>query len=229
MSSSGRQEKSSKIRSLAPRVLITAGALLLGYVSYEYGNMLLQQRRLAHAWNAEQQRVEISRPSLRGAAAGLIRISAPEIGLDAIVVEGSDSNALALGPGHMENTAFPGQRGNAVIVAHRDTFFRRLYELQPGDHLNLQQGGQNFTYVVTGKKIVDDTDISVIKAGSGYDLTLITCYPEYYIGPAPQRLVVSAELAQKQAPQRHASLVAEKGKRPMKAKTIAHSVGAHSF
>lgn len=201
-------------------MLIAAGALVLGYVVYEYGSMYVQQRRLARLWNLEQQRVELKHPQLRGAAAGMIRISAPEIGLDAIVVEGSDQNALSLGPGHMENTAFPGQKGNVVVVAHRDTFFRRLYELQDGDSLTLQQSGRTYKYVVTGKKIVDDDDLSVVQPGSGFDLTLITCYPTYYIGPAPQRLIVNARLVQEPAPVQHGSEVVAKTKRASKGKAI---------
>jgi sortase A len=119
-----------------------------------------------------------------------MRISAPEIGLDAIVIEGSDLKALALGPGHMINTAWPGQTGNAVITGHRDTFFRRLDELSKGDALTVQRNGRSFTYEVTDKRIVQANDMSVVQPTSDAELTLITCSPAYSIGPAPERLVV---------------------------------------
>jgi sortase A len=112
------------------------------------------------------------------------------------VVEGTTHRDLLLGPGHIKSTAQPGAVGNAVITAHRDTFFRHIYELQKGDTVTVQRNGKLFQYAVTGKKIVSPTDVSVILPSSDNRLTLITCYPTYYIGPAPERLVVFSELVQ---------------------------------
>jgi sortase A len=120
----------------------------------------------------------------------------PKINMDAIVVEGSSRRALSDGPGHMKETAMPGEIGNAVITAHRDTFFRHIYELIKGDQIQVRRNGRTFTYEVTGKKIVMPEDLSVIKPTTDAQLTLITCYPTYYIGPAPKRLVVFSKLTQ---------------------------------
>ena len=116
--------------------------------------------------------------------------------MDAIVVEGASRKQLSIGPGHMIDTAMPGEPGNAVITGHRDTFFRNIYELKRGDEIIVRRSGQVFKYQVTGKKIVEPEDISVLKPTVEPQLTLITCYPTYYIGPAPKRLVIFSKLMQ---------------------------------
>ncbi|HET9166541.1 MAG TPA: class D sortase, partial [Candidatus Angelobacter sp.] len=124
----------------------------------------------------------------------LTRLEIPKIQMDAIVVEGASRRELSEGPGHMKQTAQPGETGNAVITAHRDTFFRHIYELNRGDQIKVRRSGRLFTYEVTGKRIVMPEDVSVIKLTNDPQLTLITCYPTYYIGPAPKRLVVFSKL-----------------------------------
>jgi sortase A len=94
----------------------------------------------------------------------------------------------------MKETAMPGETGNAVITGHRDTFFRHIYELAKGDEIQVRRNGRVFTFVVTGQRIVQPDDVSVLKQTDDPQLTLITCYPTYYIGPAPQRLVVFSKL-----------------------------------
>jgi sortase A len=179
-----------------PSILIAAGAVVLSYVGFQYGNMYVQQRRLAREWRVEQDQFGVKdQAGIKSIAAdGLTRIFAPSIGLDAIVVEGADRRALALGPGHMMNTAWPGQTGNAVITGHRDTFFRHLYELNKGDVVTVQRNGKSFTYEVTDKRVVDANDMSVVQPTRDAELTLITCYPTYYVGPAPERLIVFSRL-----------------------------------
>src|SRR5207244_435256 len=85
--------------------------------------------------------------------------------------------------------------GTYAIAAHRDTFFRHIYELNAGDDIYVQRHGKQFHYVVTGKRVVQPTDVSVLDNSSEARLTLITCYPVYFIGPAPERLVIFAKLA----------------------------------
>jgi LPXTG-site transpeptidase (sortase) family protein len=183
--------------------LIATGGLMLAYVVCEYGAMIAQQRRLARMWRSEQERVATAPNSLsfRPGTKGLTRISIPRIGLDAIVVEGTDTRALSLGPGHMENTSIPGDNGNSVITGHRDTFFRRIGELNAGDDILVQRNGRIFTYEVSRKQVVEPNDLSVIRPTRDAELTLITCYPSYYIGPAPERLVVFSRLVTGNTPQ----------------------------
>jgi sortase A len=169
------------------------GAALLFYVGMQYWTMYSEQRRLAHEWEEQQMKRDV--PGVELANDGLTRLSIPKINLNAVVVEGTDHKSLLKGPGHVEDTAVPGHPGNSVITGHRDTFFRHNYELGKGDLVIVQRNGKSFTYEVTGKKIVDPSDLSVLKPTSDRRLTLITCYPTYYIGPAPERLVVFTKLA----------------------------------
>jgi len=188
-----RQGKLSP-RAIVPPALVLLGCLILIYVGWQYFAMYREQRALEQAWTEQQQ----AAPSLAHTAAaspGLTRITIPKIKLDSVVAEGTSNRALRSGPGHLRGSAVPGELGNSVIVAHRDTFFRHVYELNKGDEINIQRNGQRYQYVVTGKKIVEPNDLSVLKATGTPQLTLITCYPIYYIGPAPQRLIVFAQLA----------------------------------
>jgi sortase A len=173
--------------------------LLLAYVGFEYTQMYWGQKRLEQEWARQQQQQQIP----EGAAAvkpaalkndGLTRLSIPSISFDAVIVEGTSHHALLLGPGHVEDTPAPGEAGNSVISGHRDTFFRHIHELEKGDEIVVQRNGKKFHYEVTGKHIVQPTDVSVLKPSKDAELTLITCYPTYYIGPAPERLIVTSKL-----------------------------------
>jgi sortase A len=172
------------------------GILLLLYVGEQYGMMFAEQRRLAREWE-RQKSTPVSAPQ-PGATGGeentLTRLQIPKINLDAVIVEGTRYRQLAVAPGHMTDTPAPGESGNAVITGHRDTFFRHIYELQKGDSIIIQRDGKTFDFEVTGKQVVDPDDLSVIGPSEDSRLTLITCYPTYYIGPAPERLVVFSKL-----------------------------------
>lgn len=186
-------------RNLVPSALITFGALLLLYVGSQYGHMYLEQKRMAEVWELQQQRLEENPPSVQQAHApeddGMVRLVIPKIELTSFIVEGTSRKALLAGPGHITRTAEPGAVGNSVITGHRDTFFRHIHELEKGDQLFVERGGKRFVYEVTGKKVVEPTDLSVTHPTNDSRITLITCYPTYYIGPAPKRLVVFSKLA----------------------------------
>jgi len=188
--------QAAQLRVLA-HALIACGLVLVIYVSAEYVGMFHDQRQLEREW-AEQERAPVGNSSSRSIASApsdrLTRILIPKINLDAVVVEGTNNRDLMKGPGHIRNTAYPGQAGNSVISAHRDTFFRNIYELQKGDVIEVRRNGQAYRYEVMSKKIVDPDDVSVIRPSKDARLTLITCYPTYFIGPAPERLVVAAKL-----------------------------------
>ncbi len=185
-----------KSKDLVSVGLTAVGAVLLLYVLLQYGTMFAEQHRLARQWE-QQNRVTSTRgPAMEADVDGLTKVTIPKIDLDAVVVEGTGHKQLLLGPGHMPDTPVPGEAGNSVITAHRDTFFRHLYELTKGDEIQVRRNGKLFTYEVTGKKIVPPEDLSVIKQSTDKRLTLITCYPTYYIGPAPERLVVFAKLVE---------------------------------
>ncbi|HEY6935951.1 MAG TPA: class D sortase [Terriglobales bacterium] len=174
-----------------PSLLIVAGVALLIYVASQYATMYAAQRRLAQQW--QQQNLQLpAQPA--GLVTTLTRLSIPAIKLDAVVVEGVNRRDLLMGPGHLPETPQPGQPGNSVISAHRDTFFRHIHELKPGDYIMVQRAGRQFRYQVTGKKILQPDDVWVTKPTPDTQLTLLTCYPTYYIGPAPERLAVFSRL-----------------------------------
>ena len=179
-------------------ILVVAGAVLLTYVGYSYFSMYHEQQRLAREWEEQQTQAQVAEPSAVHVTQddGLTRVSIPKIGLDAIIVEGTSHRQLKLGPGHIENTPVPGEAGNSVISAHRDTFFRHIYELNKGDDIIVKRLGRTFTYEVISKRIVEPEDTSVLAPSKDAKLTLITCYPIYYIGPAPKRLVVTSKLVE---------------------------------
>jgi LPXTG-site transpeptidase (sortase) family protein len=163
--------------------------------------MYFEQKRMADAWEQEQA-IRSESPTTQQAHAtkddGMVRLVIPKIELTSFVVEGTNHKSLLLGPGHMTKTAEPGEIGNAVITGHRDTFFRHIYELEKGDQIYVERGGKRFVYEVTNKKIVEPDDMSVVRPTSDAQVTLITCYPIYFIGPAPKRLVVFTKMASEQ-------------------------------
>lgn len=127
---------------------------------------------------------------IRGAAVGTLSI--PRVRLSAVVLHGSDERTLRRGPGHLENTALPGQSGNIVIAGHRDTFFRPLRNIALGDHIFLETPDGQFHYRVTSLEVVNPRDVSVLAATDEDVLTLITCFPFWVLGNAPDRFVVRA-------------------------------------
>ncbi len=180
------------VRRALSYFFLIVGVGLVVYVGTQYGSMYREQSRLERAWQAQQMSPPLDHPGIP--ADTLTRLTIPKIDLDSVVVEGTTPHDLLLGPGHLEHTATPGGPGNSVISAHRDTFFRHIYELKKGDSVLVQRGGKTYEYEVTGKKIIEPDDLSVIRPTQDPQLTLLTCYPIYYIGPAPKRLAVFAKL-----------------------------------
>jgi LPXTG-site transpeptidase (sortase) family protein len=125
-----------------------------------------------------------------GSAIALLSI--PRIGLSAAVLHGSDAKTLRRAPGHLEHTAYPGEAGNAVIAGHRDTFFRPLRHIRVGDDIFVNASTGRFHYQVTSLRVVHPRDVSVLAATDDAVLTLITCYPFWVLGQAPDRFVVRA-------------------------------------
>ncbi len=138
------------------------------------------------------------------------RVEIGRLNLAAVVREGVDADVLKVAVGHVPSTALPGQPGNFAIAAHRDTLFRGLKDIQRGDLVSFESPSATYTYKVVATKIVRPTDVSVLQPDGGglipptqvvsndgqpnTLLTMITCYPFYYVGSAPKRFIVEAEL-----------------------------------
>jgi sortase A len=122
----------------------------------------------------------------------LSKIEIPRLGLSAVVVEGIRNRDLRLAVGHVPGTALPGDAGNIVIAGHRDTFFRKLGQIHGRDRITLTTRHGSVEYSVESIVVVEPTNVQVLRASADPVLTLITCYPFSYLGPAPRRFVVRA-------------------------------------
>lgn len=112
------------------------------------------------------------------------------------VLPGTDEVTLNRGLGWIEGTAAPGTSGNFAVAGHRDGFFRRLKDIEVGDQIVVDALDGTRTYVVDDLTIVEPTDVSVLLPRATPTVTLVTCYPFYFAGSAPQRFIVHASLAQ---------------------------------
>jgi sortase A len=119
------------------------------------------------------------------------RLVIPKLDLDEVVVEGVGDAALRAGPGHMTGSAVPGDRGNSVLSAHRDRHFRSLGELGVGDTLVTESDRGTVVWQVARVRVVT-ADAPVLHGSDSPMLTLTTCWPIRYFGPAPDRLIVEA-------------------------------------
>ncbi len=124
----------------------------------------------------------------------LLHIS--KVQLEVPVLEGTDDLILNRGVGHIEGTARPGEEGNIGIAGHRDGFFRVLKDIGPGDTIELITATRTVTFTVDRVVLVRPDDVSVLQPRSTPSLTLVTCYPFYFIGSAPQRYIVQASVAE---------------------------------
>jgi sortase A len=120
------------------------------------------------------------------------RLTIPSIGLRVMVVEGDSEQDLLIGAGHIPGTALPDGHGNFGVAAHRDTFFRPLRNIRKNDVIHFTSQNGEFTYRVASLTIVDPHDVQVLNPTGQDSLTLVTCYPFYYVGAAPKRFIVHA-------------------------------------
>ena len=178
------------VRGFAARTFLAAGLLALGYAGY-----VVVDARTYQA--AEHRRFEQPRPDAvdapvltDGRAMGEIRI--PRIGLTAVVAQGDSSSVLRYAVGHLADSALPGETGNVVLAGHRDSFFRPLKDIRAGDAITLKTLHGDFAYRVESTSVVSPNDVGVLEARGGRTLTLVTCFPFFYVGPSPDRFIVRA-------------------------------------
>jgi sortase A len=182
------------------RLLFFTGILALGYVAFTSLDARLYQvsakRSLENQIEvaievAKDQTVAQPRPPIKkGDVLG--RMDIPRLGVSVAVLQGTNSRVLRLGAGHIEGTPLPGETGNSGIAGHRDTFFRELKDIRKSDEIQLQTATGLLHYEVDWAKVVAPDDVGVLSPSTGSTLTLVTCYPFYLVGPAPNRFVVRA-------------------------------------
>jgi sortase A len=127
------------------------------------------------------------------------RLDAPSVKMSTTVLEGSDDGTLSRGAGHIEDTPFPGEAGNIGIAGHRDTVFRPLKNVKVGDPLELTTTDRLYRYRISKTIIVGPNDVYVLDPTATPTMTLVTCYPFEYVGHAPRRFIVQAELIKDEA------------------------------
>lgn len=124
------------------------------------------------------------------AAVAILRIRG--IRMEVPVSPGTEEHVLQRGAGWIDGTAAPGSDGNVGIAAHRDSHFRGLKDLVVGDLIELDTLERTRSYRVTGLSVVEPTDVHVLAETGESVLTLVTCFPFYFVGNAPQRFIVRA-------------------------------------
>jgi sortase A len=189
------QVRIKKTRALAwiQACLWIAGCLAIGYCAFIWGRARYDQAQanwaLSHVLPGDPG-TDAPKAAAEGSLFG--RIDIPRLDISVIVFEGTSDDTLARGVGHLRGTATPGERGNLVLAGHRDTFFRELRNIRQGDQITVKGTDADYQYSVDSTAIVQPTQTEVIRPTDDAILTLITCYPFYYIGSAPQRFIVRA-------------------------------------
>jgi sortase A len=190
-------------------LLYVVGGLLLSFAVGRYGVGVARADQAREAWDAAEGKAAVA--LARSAAlhhgmretpvdgAPVARIVIPRIDLDEIVLEGVDGDELNAEPGHLSGSAYPGEPGNAVISAHRDRHCNHLDAVEVGDTIVTESGTHHDSWVVVSKRVVGKNDRALFSTPDA-TLTLTTCWPIRYLGPAPERLIVTAKpLRRKQA------------------------------
>ena len=180
--------------------MVAAGGFLLFLGTRDFLESHLGQQQAAQDF--EQQR-PVTPPRFREhetvplpqPGETMAKLVIPRLDTQLYVMEGDDQQELRRGPGHMTGTAMPGGTGNCVIAGHRDTHFRVLKDIRKGDDIVLETRTGEYLYRVRSTKVVSPSNTEPLRNTSDSQLNLITCYPFYYVGSAPKRFVVQAELA----------------------------------
>jgi sortase A len=204
----GRRERAKRVVALCERALLTLGVLCLGIYAAACTHAAYYQSEDARAFEEalvvvihtethdqsewSEARVRHYQEAKDTEVTALGRLDVPDAGVSVMVLPGTDDVTLNRAVGHIEGTALPGDPGNVGIAGHRDGFFRGLRHIEVGDDLKLTTLEGVAFYQVAEKEIVDPTDVEVLDPTDEPTITLVTCYPFYFVGDAPQRFIVKA-------------------------------------
>ena len=188
--------KTGHIVSFIGSLLGLSGLTALAWCGVSLARTYLYQEQSAAALHHEMllrplKKLASSYPK-HGALLGSVSI--PRLGISSVILEGTDDRTLALSVGHVPGTAAPGSAGNIALAGHRDTFFRGLKNIRKHDDILLTTFNGNRLYEVESTRVVSPEDAYVLYDIGRPVLTLVTCYPFEYVGPAPKRFIVQASL-----------------------------------
>jgi sortase A len=171
---------------------LIAGILILSCTAYTYAARNIFQS--LENWKFDRGPARSpGRSTLEPMPEPVLRIAIPRLRIAAMVREGIDGHTLNLAIGHIPSTALPGRPGNIGLAAHRDTLFRALKNVRQDDEIRLSTLNREYTYRVVWYKVVKPTAVDVLQPVAGQEtLTLVTCYPFYFVGNAPRRFIVRA-------------------------------------
>lgn len=178
----------------AAAVLLAVAAWQFGHAGYIHAKAKLAQRLIHTAWTETLAAGEPVKPWPWADTWPVARLHVPRLGVELYVLAGASGRTLAFGPGHLYGTAAPGETGNSVIAAHRDTHFAFLRDLRADDEVIVETpAGRVTRYAVSEARIVDEYDREVLEQDVAPRLTLVTCWPFDAVVPnGPLRYVVSA-------------------------------------
>lgn len=186
-----------KLSNILAIGIVVSGVIILGMGLFQIWD-IKKQEQVSLA--AAKELVQENKPKANkkefkpetGEASGLLLI--PKIDAELAIVEGTDADDLEKGVGHYKGSFYPEENGQIVLSGHRDTVFRKAGELELGDHLTMKMPYGDYTYEITGTKIVSADDASIITLqNSEEELILTTCYPFSYVGDAPDRYIIYAK------------------------------------
>jgi sortase A len=174
-------------------LLLLIGLGALGYSGWSYFDQYWHQYRASRAFDqaVDRQRAGVVTP--RPAQAFPARLTIARLNLTTMIEEGVGAATLRHAAGHIPSTALPGDSGNVGVAGHRDTLFRSLRGIRKHDRIVISTLSNDYDYEVTGTAIVNPDNVAVLAPTPGENtLTLVTCYPFYYVGTAPDRFIVMA-------------------------------------
>ncbi len=177
------------------------------------GDASLYRTRIDYSlWSA--QRARLHQANLGTAAETLAVLRIPRLQLEVPVLEGTDEFTLNRGVGRIAGTSRPGEAGNVGIAGHRDGFFRSLKDINLGDTIELVTISETHLYAVDRVRVTNPADVGVLRPTKEPSLTLVTCYPFYFVGPAPKRYVVQASLKEQGAQEDDRRIISTRRRKP---------------
>jgi sortase A len=186
--------KPDKILRWIGNVLLLAGAIAVFVSAASFVGRLVWQQRQERAFD-RQLAVPRNRPETHIGNGGIVgRLAIPRLRVRAMVREGTGERTLSLALGHIPGTALPGQLGNTGVAGHRDTLFRSLRNVAANDEITFETTRGTYVYRVESTQVVKPEDVAVLDPGPTRELTLVTCFPFEYVGSAPDRFIVKAQL-----------------------------------